>query len=268
MSDFAEPLAVSEEDRDSGLEPLEEVEFELLLSSIDLSSLEQWDKGPAGAAEADATRSEAEAASAFLADTRGDEESLARSEAEELSLSSESVENDEEPAKMEELESLPLAEPESLAGREDAAGAAISFEPEGEAPGDSDTDILVDAEKAEEEAGGGASDLDRYLGPWIAYRPFAAFDRGRVLEELLVVGDGQPWEEVEFLGEEEEEIFDGAEGGIIEYRDGVFRLNTDLALSGSESSTGASGEDSEMRALVDSVLGSDAEPGSSSAEAP
>jgi len=49
----ARPGEVEEESDDSGLEPLEEVDFELLLSSIDLSSLAQWDKGPAGAAEAD-----------------------------------------------------------------------------------------------------------------------------------------------------------------------------------------------------------------------
>ena len=50
--------------------------------------------------------------------------------------------------------------------------------------------------------------------------------------------------------DEEEEI--AADDGIIEYRDGVFRLNPELALAGGR-------EDPELRALVDSVLGGDAE---------
>ena len=99
--------------------------------------------------------------------------------------------------------------------------------------------------------------MDRYLGPWIAYHPFAAFDKGRVIEDLVVVGEGQAWAEVEFLGEEEE-AFGDAEEGIIEFRDGIFRLNTDRALAGIDPSA-AMGEDSEMRALVDAVLGTDGE---------
>ncbi len=182
----------------------------MLLSSIDLSSLEQWDMGPAGAAEADATRSE------IL------EELEASQDEPEFSL-----------------------EPESASASASASASESEIEAE----------PAFELEGAGEETGGSPSDLDRYLGPWIAYRPFAAFDRGRVIEELVVVGEGQPWAEAEFLGEDEE-VFGGAEGGIIEYRDGIFRLNTDKALAGGESSSDAA-EDSAMRALVDSVLGGD-----------
>ena len=53
--------------------PLEEMEFELLLGSLDLSSLEQWDRGPAGADEIDATRSDyrEEVAAAASAEAAG-----------------------------------------------------------------------------------------------------------------------------------------------------------------------------------------------------
>ena len=207
----------SDEAVDTGLEALEEVEFELLLSSIDLSSLEQWDKGPAGAAEADATRFEEGEGAGIQAVEPIEEGNFAENHG--APRSTHYIEERQAPDELEELE--------------------------------------AEAEAAVDGALGAASDLDRYLGPWIAYHPFAAFDKGRVIEDLVVVGEGQAWAEVEFLGEEEE-AFGDAEEGIIEFRDGIFRLNTDRALAGIDPSA-AMGEDSEMRALVDAVLGTDGE---------
>jgi hypothetical protein len=107
---------------------------------------------------------------------------------------------------------------------------------------------------------GTAVDLGLYLGPCVHYRPYAGFDRTPASEELPVVGDGEPWSELEFIGDEDEYGFDGEEadfsttdGGIIEYRDGVFRLNAELSTVGVP-------EDSKLRALVDSVLSGSSEP--------
>jgi hypothetical protein len=207
----------SDQAKDTGLEALEEVEFELLLSSIDLSSLEQWDKGPAGAAEADATRFEEGQGTGAQTGEPIEEGSVAENRG--APEPSRNIEERQVSDGLEELE--------------------------------------ADVEAAVDGALGRASDLDRYLGPWIAYHPFAAFDKGRVIEDLVVVGEGQAWAEAEFLGEEEE-AFGGAEEGIIEFHDGIFRLNTDRALAGIDPSA-AMGGDSEMRALVDAVLGTDAE---------
>jgi hypothetical protein len=142
----------------------------------------------------------------------------------------------EEDEELESLEALPAAEEE------------IAVEPQ--------DDVGMQAIADD----GTAVDLGIYLGPCIHYRPFTAFERAAVFEELPVVGDGEPWSELEFLGDEaeygageEEENFTADDGGIIEYRDGVFRLNAELGVAGPKSPAGFP-EDPEMRALVDSVL--------------
>lgn len=223
--DQAAKQAMAEaEIRESGLEPLEEVDFELLLSSIDLSSLEQWDRGPAGAAEADATRAPSAAARPAEVPSR------------------------------EEDHPLDLGSPIDDRILPEAAAVEGSLEAlESETP-----DI------------GPAATIERYLGPWIAYRPFAAVEGGPAVGELPVVGEGEAWSEPEFLGElspsglsddeSDEALFDGPyEDGIIEYRDGVFKLNTELAASSAESSD-LGDRDPELRALVDSVLGDPSSP--------
>jgi hypothetical protein len=233
--------------RDTGLEPLEEVEFELLLSSIDLSSLEQWERGPAGGAEADATR--------FDLDERG-VAGIGPEEVEELE--EEPLQPDEEAGEeveAEELEALPLVdEDEPPAEAESPSVPAVE---EGQGTSLEEPSLESDADLG----------IGRYLGPVVRYRPFAAFEFSPVVEELPVVGEGEPWSEAEFVGdfmgdieddnaeapppaaeeygEAAEETFD--EGGIIEFRDGVFRLREDLPARGSD-------RDPELRALVDSVL--------------
>jgi len=211
--------AVEEEADDSGLEPLEEVDFELLLSSIDLSSLAQWDTGPAGAEEADATRLP-EPTSVFEPLVLGSplDGAYEEEEVEEVEEAEEELESAVPAEELEGLEAPPAADDE-------AAATAVT-----------------------------------YLGPWAAYRPFAASAAQSAFEELPVVGEGEPWSEIEYLGEypEDEDESPPLEesGGIIEYRDGVFRLNADAALAGSVSSAPAE-KDAELRALVDSVLSGD-----------
>ena len=233
--------------RDTGLEPLEEVEFELLLSSIDLSSLEQWERGPAGGAEADATRFELGGHGVA---------GIGPEEAEELEEEPpQTAEEEGEEAEAEELEALPLVgENEPLAEAEVPAVPAVE---EGRR-------ASIEEPSLESEAGLG---IGRYLGPVVRYRPFAAFEFSPAVEELPVVGEGESWSEAEFIGEFDrdfvgesavslppigEEDGEGAEetsgeGGIVEFRDGVFRLPEDLPSTGSD-------QDPALRALVDSVL--------------
>lgn len=88
----------------------------------------------------------------------------------------------------------------------------------------------------------------------------AAFSGLAVTEELPVVGEGEPWAEPEFLGEyfgdDEDSPLPTDSDGIIEYRDGVFRLNTEMVLAGADSPDRAE-KDPDLRALVDSVLSGD-----------
>ncbi len=217
------------EDKETGsrLEPLDETDFELLLSTIDLSSLEQWDRGPAGAEEADATRSEANGKQAAVVDSPDPDEIME----EDVPLSL--ADDDEDDVDIEILDLLPTADEELAPANETAL------------------------DNREETDDGKASDIGVYLGPCIRYHPFVAFERRPVFEELPVVGDGEPWSEVEFLEDDVDEEF-VTEGGIIEYRDGIFRLNADLAKIGDPKTTVVP-EDPGMRALVDSVLGSNGE---------
>ena len=204
----------SPEEENSGLAPLEEVDFELLLSSIDLSSLAQWESGPAGAEEADATRT-----------ARSDRGSP---------------------------EAAPV--PPELEGLQEAdllAEAELGGEPEESEGGEEPLDSLESAVSPDDEV---AVPIGRYLGPCLVYRPVDTLSSFAANEELPVVGEAEDWCEPEFVDEDEEFAPPIEDGGIIEYRDGVFRLNADLAKAKSDGSEPFEG-DSELRALVDSVLG-------------
>ncbi len=216
---------------DSDLEPVEEEEFQLQLSPIDLSSLEQWESGPAGAAEADATRSDFEAPVAAV-------DYAASSEEEET----------EKPWRV-------------------AHSAAI------DAAAESDDSVLVGDEipmlsermrellemlPAVESEDAGPWELGDYLGPALPYYPARRFEAvaQAATEELPVVGEGEPWQEAEYLGEFDAEAphedvsgagQDQDEGPIL-YKGGIFQINPGYRVGDREL-------DLNLRDLVDSVLG-------------
>ncbi|MDA8426657.1 MAG: hypothetical protein M0Z80_11025 [Treponema sp.] len=224
------------------LEQVEEEEFPLLLSSIDLSSLEQWESGPAGAAEADATRSDFEAGP----------------QSPKSSRSGETVESqpseEEEPRTWRVQRSAPI---DTVGESDDSVlvGDEIPMLSE-------NMRELVELLPASENDDADPLELTEYLGPALRYCPACKYEvvAQAASEELPVVGEGDPWFEAEYLGEfdseaaDEDEVFESdsfrSEGPIL-YQGGIFRINPGFKVSD------APKLDPELRDLVDSVLGGD-----------
>jgi hypothetical protein len=220
---------------DSGLEPAEEEDFQLLLSPIDLSSLEQWESGPAGGAEADATRSDFEVKTPAA---------MLEQVADEL-LSDEVEEKSWHIARSAQIDAAGESDDSVLVGDEipmlsDEMRDLLEFLP------------AVESEDTV------AQELADYLGPALCYCPACRYEAvaQAASEELPVVGEGEPWQEAEYLGEfgaadMDEDVFEGdyenSDGPIL-YKGGIFQINPGYRAEDRDL-------DPNLRNLVDSVLG-------------
>jgi len=210
-------------------EAAEEMEFELLLSSIDLSSLEQWGEGQKA----------------------------------ETGERSDDIEAGEEPEFLLEPRFL-LSEAQA-----DANEAGDDVIVNGEIPMlNSQMRDLLEILPAADLDEGPPVEITSYLGPWTPCRVFGSADTPPVFEELPVVGEGDAWSEAEYLEpfelsryvdlpDNSQTSMNGEDGdsdgddAVIVFHDGLYTLNKDFSNSDRASKAEL---DPDLRGLVDSVL--------------
>jgi len=211
-------------------EEVEEAEIALSLGDYDLSPLEEWAEGPAGAAEIDATREGGMVPEIF---TEAPEDELDDVVIERVATPSES------PFAANEADDSAVSNGE-ISMLSDEVRESLEYLPGAEAP-------ASDAE---------ASELVECVGSFWSYVPPERLSASRssspVVDELPVVDEppdspGAEAAEVEYLGDASGEEGEAFEEGPVVYEDGLFRL--DSAYSGPFLPL-----DDELRDLVDSVL--------------